>query len=110
MFGAERLSTAQRLAKYRQFVYEVGEIKTDKGKSVDPKIVAKEAVNQFTPTMTNRFLGRTRHFTDSGIIGSREFVRNLWLALKLEDDNPVKQPVRISGLEGMFSLRRLSEK
>ncbi|MCF6266260.1 MAG: transposase [Desulfuromusa sp.] len=109
LIGAERLASAQRLAKYRQFVYEVGEIKTDKGKSIDPQIVASEATNQFSSTRSNRFLSRTRHFTDSGIIGSREFVRTLWQALRSEDDNPDKQPVRISGLEGMFSLRRLSE-
>lgn len=110
LIGAEHLNPEQRLAKYRQFVYEAGSIKTEKGMSIDPQIVKRESANQFVPTISNRFLNRTRHFTDSGIIGSREFVRRMWQVLRAEDDNPDKQPVRISGLEGMFSLRRLSEK
>ena len=109
LIGAEHLVSALRLAKYRQFVYEVGEIKTDKGKSINPQIVASAAINKFTPTVSNRFLSRTRHFTDSGIIGSREFVRTLWQVLRSEDDNPDKQPVRVAGFSEMFSLKRLSE-
>ena len=109
LFGAERLTSEQRLSKYRQFVYEVGAIKTEKGKSIAPAVVEQEATKHFNPTTTSRFLNRTRYFTDSGIIGSREFVRRLWQRLRPEDDNPDKQPVEISGLGGVFSLRRLSE-
>ena len=109
LIGAEKLNKKQRLAKYRTFVYEVGSLKTDKGKSIDPKIVTNEIKKEFSPSCCDRFLSRTRYFTDSGIIGSREFVRQFWVRLKLEDDNPDKQPVRVSGLAGMFSLKRLSE-
>ncbi|MFK5926379.1 MAG: hypothetical protein QM483_07100 [Desulfuromusa sp.] len=74
------------------------------------RYMKQEAASQFNQTTTNRFLNRTQHFTDRGIIGSREFVRRLWQVLRSEDDNPDKQPVRISGFEGVFSLRRLSDK
>jgi putative transposase len=109
LIGAENLNKKQRLSKYRTFVYEVGSLQTDKGKSINPQIAAKEAVKVFAPTVSDRFLSRTRYFTDSGIIGSKEFVRQLWLKLKEDDDNPDKQPVSVSGLTGMFSLKRLSE-
>jgi len=109
LFGAERLSSEQRLAKYRQFVYEVGEIKRNKGKSIDSVVVEKETENKCCTTASSRFLSRTRHFTDSGIIGSREFVRSFWQILRSEDDNPDKQPVKIAGFNDIFSLRRLSE-
>jgi len=109
LFGAERLSSEQRLTKYRQFVYEVGEIKRHKGKSIDRLVAEKEAGKKYSATVGSRFLSRTRHFTDSGIIGSREFVRSFWQILRSEDDNPDKQPVMIAGLNDIFSLRRLSE-
>jgi putative transposase len=109
LIGAEKLSKKQRLSKYRNFVYDVGSLKTDNGKRIDPQIVATEAEKQFSLTSTDRFLSRTRYFTDSGIIGSKEFVRQFWLQLKAEEDNPDKQPVRVLGLAGMFSLKRLSE-
>lgn len=109
LIGAGNLNNKQRLSKYRTFVYDVGSLKTDKGKSIDPQIVSREAEKAFLPTGTDRFLSRTRYFSDSGIIGSKDFVRQFWLQLKGEDDNPEKQPVSVSGLVGIFSLKRLSE-
>ena len=71
--------------------------------------VAKEAEKSFTPDTIDRFLARTRYFTDSGIIGSKEFVSSLWQKLKSDEDNPNKSPTRIAGLESLYSLKRLSE-
>lgn len=109
LVGADNLNEKQRLFKYRTFVYEVGSLQTDKGKRIDPQIVANEAAKGFVTTGSDRFLSRTRYFTDSGIIGSKEFVRQFWLKLKEDDDNPDKQPVSVSGLAGMFSLKRLRD-
>jgi REP element-mobilizing transposase RayT len=109
LIGGEKMSKKQRLSKYRQFVYDVGSLNTDKGKSIDTQIVDREAGKGFSPDIVDRFLSRTRYFTDSGIIGSKEFVCHLWQKLKTDEDNPDKQPVRIPGLEPMFSLKRLSE-
>jgi putative transposase len=106
LIGADNLDNKQRLSKYRIFVYEVGSLQTDKGKGINPQIADREA---FSPTGSDRFLSRTRYFTESGIIGSKEFVRQFWLKLKEDDDNPDKQPVSVSGLAGMFSLKRLIE-
>ncbi len=91
LVGQENISPRERLRRYRQFVYEVGSLQTTKGKSID------------------RFLARTRYFTDSGIIGSREFVRKLWHQLKTDEDNPDKPPIRIAGIAGLYSLKRLRE-
>ena len=103
------LSSRERLAHYRQFVYEAGSIERKKGKSIAPELVEKEQKNGFVPTRSDRFLARTRYFTDSGIIGSREFVRSLWQKLRTDNDNADKKPVRITGLSGLYSLKRLSE-
>ncbi|OEU64073.1 MAG: hypothetical protein BBJ57_09945 [Desulfobacterales bacterium PC51MH44] len=110
LVGGEELSRKQRFIRYRQFVYEVGSLETGKGKSIDARIVAEEAEKGFTPDTIDRFLARTRYFTDSGIIGSKEFVSSLWQKLKSYEDNPNKSPVRIAGLESLYSLKRLSEK
>jgi len=34
----------------------------------------------------------------------------LWQKLKTKEDNPDKSPTRVAGLEGFYSLKRLSEK
>lgn len=102
-------SNKQRLADYRQFVYEVGSLKTNKGASIDSKVVEKEAEKGFSSKKIDRFLARTRYFTDSSIIGSKEFVKNLWKRLKTGEDNPDKLPTRVSGLGGLYSLKRLRE-
>jgi len=106
--GSER-SSKHRLRDYRQFVYEVGSIKSDKGASIDRRIVKEEVDKGFAVNKVDRFMARTRYFTDSGIIGSREFVRNLWERLKSEEDNPGKIPTRVAGLTGLYSLKRLRE-
>jgi hypothetical protein len=52
----------------------------------------------------DRFLYRTRYFTDSGIIGSREFVSGTyWQFRHLFKSRHEKKPRVIKGLDGMFS-------
>jgi hypothetical protein len=43
-------------------------------KVIDEKVVAKERQKEFEINRISRFRYRTRYFTDSGIIGSKEFV------------------------------------
>ncbi len=105
-----KLTKKQRLTRYRQFIYEVGSLKSNKGKNIDNHIVAIESGKGFVPDGVDRFLLRTRYFTDSGIIGSKKFVEKLWQKLKTEEDNPGKSPTRVAGLDGFYSLKRLSEK
>jgi putative transposase len=58
----------------------------------------------------DRFLLRTRYFTDSGIIGTKRYVSVLYLAFKDKcGAKREKVPKRIAGLEGVYSLKRLAE-
>jgi hypothetical protein len=53
---------------------------------------------------------RTRYFTDSGIIGSEEFVSVNYQRFKhLFYSKHEKNPKPIKGLAGVYSLKRLSE-
>ncbi|MEJ2167677.1 MAG: hypothetical protein P8X90_19290, partial [Desulfobacterales bacterium] len=59
---------------------------------------------------SDRFRYRTRYFTDSGIIGSKEFVAANYRRFKnLFNSKHEKKPKPIKGLSGMYSLKRLSE-
>jgi len=61
-------------------------------------------------TKTDRFRNRTRYFTDSAVIGSREFVAAHFAHFAhLLPNRKSKKPVPVKGLKGMYSLRRLSE-
>jgi hypothetical protein len=96
-------------AYYRKFVYEAGCLDRQGGRSIDADIMKAEQKKGFSPGRADRFLARSRYFTESGIIGSREFIRSMWRQLKGPGDNPDKKPVRIAGLSGIYSLKRLSE-
>ncbi|MBD1401613.1 transposase [Pelovirga terrestris] len=109
LVGAEKLSVDEQLRRYRQFVYEVGALPTDKGAHIDGQIVTQEQARNYTKPPVDRFLSRSRYFTDSVIIGSRDFVRTHWRRWCSEEDNPDKNPVAVRGLEDVFSLRRLTE-
>ena len=103
-----QIDPAERLRRYRQYVYEVGELEASHGACIAPEIAKKERRRGYTLTRKERFLYRSRYFTDSAVIGSREFVlesfQRFRTALNISKD---RQPKRIAGLEGMYSLKRL---
>ena len=115
-FGLKEISVKtkkERIRRYRRYVYEAGALnRPDKMQAgvIDPKIVAKERKKGFEISRISRFRYRTRYFTDSGIIGSKEFVAEKYQRFKhLFYSKHEKKPKPIKGLEGMYSLKRLSE-
>ena len=92
--------TEQRLSHYRKFLYEKGDIAdADKERARDSEL------NQL-----DKFRYRTRYFIDSGIIGSREFVERIYQRFKHHFlTKKEKRPKPIEGLEGVYSLKSLSE-
>ena len=100
----------ERLRRYRRFLYENGgKVKENRSK-IDEKIVEKERKRDFKLSEKDRFLYRTRYFTDSGVIGSKKFVAKNYqrfkTAFQCKHD---KIPRPIKGLQGIYSLKRLSE-
>ncbi len=106
-------SPKERIRRYRRYVYEAGAINRPgkmQAKVIDDKVVAKERKKEFEISRISRFRYRTRYFTDSGIIGSKEFVSENYQRFKhLFYSKHEKKPKPIKGLEGMYSLKRLSE-
>ncbi|MGK5093622.1 transposase [Deltaproteobacteria bacterium TL4] len=105
----EKLTFAQRIEKYRQFVYEVGSLPSNKGKAIEPEVLDAQQKKGFQITPMDRFRQRTRYFTDSGVIGSKQFVSRQYQRFEdFFDSKKEKRPVPIQGLEGCYSLKRLS--
>jgi putative transposase len=100
LHGAGVKGSKARLAYYRQFVYEkaglIREVE-DRSKGLELNSV-------------DRFRYRTRYFTDSGIIGTKEFVSRVYQGFKgYFSSKHEKRPLLIQGLNGVYSLKRLSE-
>jgi len=106
-------SQKERIRRYRRYVYEAGAISRPEkrqAKVIDDKVIAKERKKEFEINRINRFRYRTRYFTDSGIIGSKEFVAENYQRFKhLFCSKREKKPKPIKGLDGMYSLKRLAE-
>ncbi len=108
--GFAESSDKERLRHYRSYVYRIGSEPSAKGAQIDPKIAAKEEWAKYQLSAADRLLCRTRYFTDSGVIGTQEFVSRCYrlfeshFACRRE-----KRPKPISGLDGVYSLKRLSE-
>jgi putative transposase len=106
-------SEKERIRRYRRYMYEAGSIdRPDKvrAKVIDPRILAKQKNKNFEITKASRLRYRTRYFTDSGIIGSKEFVSTHYQRFKhLFATKNKKIPKPVKGLSGMYSLKRLSE-
>lgn len=106
-------SEKERVRRYRLYMYHAGSIdrpEKDKVKIIDPRVLQKEKRKGFQITQASRLRYRTRYFTDSGIIGSKEFVTSHYQRFKhLFMSEQEKKPKPIQGLSGIYSLKRLSE-
>ena len=107
------VDTEERLKRYRRYVYEAGALDhPGKGQAqvIDSDIVEHERENDFKLNRMRRFRYRTRYFTDSGIIGSKEFVSTNYQRFKgVFMSKRKKIPKPVSGLDGVYSLKRLVE-
>ena len=106
-------SKKERIRRYRRYVYEAGSLnQPEKGntKAIKDNVLEKERRRGFELSKSDRFRYRTRYFTDSGIIGSKEFVAVNYQRFKnLFNSKHGKKPKPIKGLDGLYSLKRLSE-
>ena len=111
-FGVEQLNKLgfqERLAAYREFVYEVGALVTDKGCSIEPEILEKQQKKGFKISSLDHLKFRSRYFTDSAVIGSKAFIEEKYSQFEeIFSHRKRKKPVRIRGMGEVFSLRRLT--
>ncbi len=103
------LDADERLRLYRKFLYEKGASSKESGCQIAEKTVQKEKKRDFEISQVDRFKYRTRYFSDSGIIGTKDFVAQNYQRFKhhFQSKND-KIPKLISGLDGVYSLKRLS--
>ena len=106
-------SKKERIRRYRRYVYEAGALDQPskaRTKVIRDKVLEKERKKDFKLSRSDRFNYRTRYFTDSGIIGSKEFVSDHYRKFKdffMSKKEKIPRPV--AGLDGIFSLKRLAE-
>lgn len=77
--------------------------------TIEQGIVERERRRKYTVGRAERSLQRSRYVTDSGIIGSKEFVGEFFEKVKhllgLQGRRRFKP---ISGLDGVYSMKRLT--
>src|SRR6056297_3748447 len=107
--------------KYREFVYETGA--ADRGqksevrgqfdkagfkRGIDPKIIRQGRKKKYELSRQERFLYRSRYFTDAGIIGSKDFVKTMFDRFKhLLNCKPERKFTPVGGVEGVYSMKKL---
>ncbi len=106
------LDEKERMRRYRRYVYEAGAIKQSgcrSSETINKDVLKKERKVKYTTTRINRFRYRTRYFSDSGIIGSKEFVLKNYQRFKdIFQSKHEKKPKPVKGLHGIYSLKRLA--
>ena len=107
--GYEEMAEHERLTQYREFLYEKGTIEMRKGAKIDEPIMESERAEKYELTEIDRFRYKTRYFTDSGIIGTKGFVSHYYEMFKgCFNTRNEKNPKKISGFDGIYSLKRLA--
>jgi len=106
-------NSEERLRRYGKYVYETGAVRhPDKphGKIINETVITKERKKEYNTNRVDRFKYKTRYFSDSGIIGTKEFVSGNYKRFKhIFVSKKEKIPKPISGLSGIYSLEGLSE-
>ena len=106
-------SEKERIRRYRRYVYEAGAVnrpENGKSKVIGDRILKKEHKREFELSRSDRLRYRTLYFTDSGVIGSKEFVSKTYTRFKHHFHSiNEKKPKPVMGLSGVYSLKRLSE-
>jgi hypothetical protein len=122
-------SEKERVRRYRRYVYEAGAVNrlekvntpekyaplsqvnfTGQARVIADRILEKERNREFELSRNDRFRYRTRYFTDSGVIPSKEFVSKTYVRFKhVFHSKNEKRPKPVKGLSGVYSLKRLSE-
>jgi hypothetical protein len=107
------LDAEERLRGYRRYVYEAGAVdrsEIGQRKTIKEAVVEQERKKEFKISRVDRFRCRTRYFSDSGIIGTKEFVSINYTRFKdIFMSKREKIPKPVAGLDGVYSLKRLSE-
>ena len=90
----------ERLRIYRRFVHGKGFLEALEIQEDEP----------FEIGAIEKFKYRSRYFTDSGIIGTKAFVTRHYQTFKhIFSSKNEKRPKTIQGMEGIYSLKRLSQ-
>ena len=104
------LEPKEAVRKYREFIYETGAEDAGKGAAMDRRIVERERRRKYRVSRRDRFLYRSRYFTDSGIIGSKEFVGEVFERVKhLLGSKGRRRFTSVGGIDGVYSMKRLTE-
>ncbi len=100
----------QRLKQYREYLYHAGAIDKRGKAKISKKALSEEISGDFELNRIRRFRSRTRYFTDSGIIGSKAFVSETYAVFKDRFfDSRERVPKRVKEIDGMYSMKRLTE-
>ena len=104
-----KLKPREIVRRYREFVYETGAVDVGKGAVIEERIVRRERRRKYRISRVDRFRHRTRYFTDAGIIGSKEFVGEVFDRIKhLLASKNERRFTPVDGLDGVYSMKRLT--
>jgi hypothetical protein len=77
---------------------------------IKDNVLEKERKREFELSRSDRFKYRTRYFTDSGVIVSKDFVSKNYIRFRHHfNSKNEKKPKPVKGISGIYSLKRLSE-
>ena len=78
--------------------------------ALDKKLLEKERKKGYKISPAERFRYRSRYFTDSGIIGTKEFVSEVFDQIKyLLDSKDERKFTPVGGVQGVYSMKKLLE-
>ncbi|VFQ43011.1 transposase [Desulfoluna butyratoxydans] len=107
-FGVE--DPEDRLIRYREYMYHAGSLEKEGKGAIPRSILENEVAHGFKISGSSLVKGRIRHFTESGVIGSRAFVEATCRRFKNKSfSTRARIPRVIEGGGGLFVVKRVSD-
>ncbi len=108
-FGVK--TEAERLRIYRRFIHGKGSLDAGRLESLGAgKRKKNKQADDFEIGSIENYKYRSRYFTDIGILGTKSFIaRHYQIFTHLFSSKHEKRPKTIQGMDGIYSLKRLSK-
>lgn len=106
----KNLSQDGTVSKYKEFIYETGAMSIDLSSISDSELTKRKRVKGDPLVRAATFSRRCRYFTDSGVLGSHDFVKEMFERVKHSlGSKDTRRFSLVHGVCDLYSMRRLGK-
>lgn len=106
----KNISRDEIIKKYKEFIYETGAMDVDVNNISESEITKRKRIKNDPLIRAITFSRRCRYFTNSGVLGSHDFVKKVFDKVKHTlQSKDTRKFVALYGVQDVYSMKRLGK-